>query len=383
MWQAFGWSGKGSGGACLCLHSQKSVERMSVLLIALGIFLIAFVFLDVLWTALGIGGGPFTRRFTSLLWRGVLQLYERTTLGHRFLVVTGVSVFLLAIGVWILGLWAGCFLLFSGIEGAVVHAQTGLPAGFWERVYFSGFTVFTLGTGDYVPQGALWQALTPLAALSGLFLVTLSITYLVPVVQAATHKRQLALRISSLGVSAQDIVLNAWDGTDCKGLQQPLPSLAGELAMLGQQHLTYPVLHYFHSPAHPKAIAPSVVALDEALTILRYGLPERCGLDPPMFRLVRQVITEFLGTLEVTFIEEGRGAPPPPSLDRLREEGLPVTSDEAFREAVRDLAHRRRLLLGLVRSDGWGWEALKEREASSPERSLTRGPRAREEPEHG
>lgn len=355
---------------------------MSVILIALGVFLIAFVFVDALWTTLGTGGGPFTRRLTGALWDGMLRLYERTTLGHRFLAVAGVCVFLMTIGSWIFGLWAGWLLVFSGGEDAVVHAQTGLPVGFWERIYFTGFTIVTLGTGDYVPQGALWQVLTSLAALSGLFLVTLSISYLVPVAQAATHKRQLALRISSLGLSAQDIILNAWDGTDCKKLQPPLAPLAGELAALGQQHLTYPVLHYFHSPAHPKAIAPNVVALDEALTILRYGMPEQCSLDRPMFRLVRHIITEFLQTLDKTFIVEGRAAPPPPSLDRLREKGLPMASDEAFQKAVRHLAHRRRLLLGLVRNDGWAWEALRERETPPPEKPLARASRMSGDPEH-
>lgn len=356
---------------------------MSVILIALGVFLIAFVFVDALWTTLGTGGGPFTRRLTGALWGGMLRLYERTTLGHRFLAVAGVCVFLVTIGSWIFGLWAGWLLVFSAGEDAVVHAQTGLPAGFWERIYFTGFTIVTLGTGDYVPQGALWQVLTSLAALSGLFLVTLSISYLVPVAQAATHKRQLALRISSLGLSAQGIILSAWDGRHCKRLQQPLAPLAGELATLGQQHLTYPVLHYFHSAGRPKAIGPSVAALDEALTILKYGMPERCGLDPPMFPLIRQIITEFLQTLEVTFIEEGRGAPPPPSLDRLREEGLPVASEEDFQKAVRELAHRRRLLLGLLRNDGWTWEVLRKGEAPPPEQSLVRAARTGGAWEHG
>lgn len=348
---------------------------MSVTLIAMGGVLVAFVFVDALWTTLGTGGGPFTRRLTRVLWESMLGIYERTALGHRFLVVTGVCVFLLTVGSWIFGLWAGWLLIFSGGEGSVIHGPTGQPADFWERVYFTGFTAFTLGTGDYVPQGAFWQVLTSLAALSGLFLVTLSITYLVPVAQAATQKRQLALRISSLGLSAQDIILSAWDGRHCKKLQQPLASLVGGLATLGQQHLTYPVLHYFHSVDRPKAIASSVAALDEALTILKYGMPEQCGLDRPMFPLVRQVVTEFLETLDTAFIEESGEVPPPPSLDRLREEGVPLLNEEDFREAVHELAGRRRLLLGLVRNDGWTWGSLQKEGAHPPERSLVRATR--------
>lgn len=40
------------------------------------------------------------------------------------------------------------------------------------------------------------------------------------------------------------------------------------LSQLGESHLTYPVLHYFHSVDRTKAIALSLTTLDDALTLL-------------------------------------------------------------------------------------------------------------------
>jgi hypothetical protein len=58
------------------------------------------------------------------------------------------------------------------------------------------FTLFTLGVGDYRPNGAFWQMLTALCAADGLLTITLSVTYFVPLVSAATRKRQIAASIS-------------------------------------------------------------------------------------------------------------------------------------------------------------------------------------------
>jgi hypothetical protein len=103
------------------------------------------------------------------------------------------------------------------------------------------------------------------------------------------------------------------------------------------------------------AAAPSIAVLDEALTLLEYGVLCDYRPDPATLYPVRQAVSEFLETLSSTFIHPTQEAPPPPILDHLRMNGIPTLSDEAFQIAVEDLAKRRRLLLALVRNDGWSW----------------------------
>lgn len=86
---------------------------------------------------------------------------------------------MLTLGTWLLLLWAGWTLVFSASPEAVLQDPEGVPADGWARAYFAGFSVFTLGVGDYVPNGPVWQLLTVVAVVSGLALTTMAITYLV------------------------------------------------------------------------------------------------------------------------------------------------------------------------------------------------------------
>src|SRR5581483_3828156 len=134
-----------------------------------------------------------------------------------------------------------------------------------------------------------------------------------------------------------------------------LVSLTGMLALLGESHLTYPVLPFFSSTKCSAAVAPGVAALDEALTILECGLQQGCSLDLPSLGAARMAITEFLETLKPALIRPAAEVPPSPSLRGLRDSGVPVVDDALFDSALAGLAARRRLLLALVLNEGWTW----------------------------
>ncbi|WP_416139575.1 ion channel [Halomonas sp. HK25] len=144
------------------------------------------------------GSGLLTKQVTHVL-RAALACVH-TLFGRRiFLVVTGPATLVLLGVVWVAGLWLGWLLIFSGLPEAVVDSQSGRPASVSELIYYVGFTLSTLGVGDFLPQGAAARLLTSVAAFNGLVLVTLIITYALPVVSAAVARRQLAFSISMLG----------------------------------------------------------------------------------------------------------------------------------------------------------------------------------------
>lgn len=331
--------------------------NMEIPLVALGLLTLCLVYFDMLWTTFGEGGGPITRPVTSLLWRASLGLFHRRGY-HTLLKWGGVVVTLSAVALWIFLLWGGWMLIFNAYDTAVVDGATKLPALFWERAYFVGYTIFTLGMGDFLPNGPVWQVLTAISSLSGLFLVTFSITYLVPVVQAATDKRQLAVHIATLGLSPQELLMNTWEADGPAALEDLLKTLTPGLVLLEQRHITYPVLHFLHSTSHVQAISLRVAALDEALTILALGFEHQGGLQQSAYRGARQAITQLLDTLDTAFIKPTDEAPPPPPLAPLRAYGLPAVSDDLFRQRLAALEHRRRLLRAFVESDGWAWEQL-------------------------
>ncbi|MEX0650456.1 MAG: ion channel [Actinomycetota bacterium] len=145
-----------------------------------GAVLLLVVAYDALSTTLSFGAaaGPLTSRLAAGWWHLARRIADRAD--SPVIVSAGPVVVLLTIGLWLALLWGGWTLVFAADPDAIISSTTRQPAGGWSRVYFAGFTVFTLGVGDYIPNGQPWEVLTSLAVVSGLGLTTLAITYLVP-----------------------------------------------------------------------------------------------------------------------------------------------------------------------------------------------------------
>ena len=119
------------------------------------------------------------------------------------------------------------------------------------------------------------------------------------------------------------------------------------------------MLHHFRGDRRREALAPSLAALDEALSIAEHGLDGDC-LSPGAFHPARAAIDTLLDRIEDQSVEPAEQPPRPPSLDALRRDGYPPRSDESFREALREdvCDRRRRLLLALVEGEGWSWDTV-------------------------
>jgi hypothetical protein len=342
---------------------------MRIALALVGVLILIMVVVDLLWTTFLEGAGPLSRHLASRIGKVVLGCHRSRGRKRGVLASIGLLSVCATLLMWGLLTWLAWALIFNGSRTAVVAADTAQPAGFWARVYFAGNIITTLGVGDYRPQGSFWQVMVCLAGGGGFFVFGLAIAYIVPVISAATQKRQLGLCIWALGRSPSDIIIRAWNGVDTTALGPHLVSLTALLALLGESHVTYPVLHFFHSRRRSSAVSPCVAALDEALTILECGLQRGCSLDLPALGAARESITEFLNTLAPALIEPAKNDPPLPSLKELRDMGVPVVEDAVFKQALAGLASRRRLLLALVHNEGWEWDAVwpeSEPKASAP-----------------
>lgn len=328
------------------------MDAARIVLGIIGAVLIVAVIFDVLWTTLRMAGaGPLTSWMTNLLWRLAL----RVTPSHRALSATGFLIVLLTVFLWIGLVWLGWILVLGIDPGSVVDSQSGQPADFWARVYYAGFTLITLGNGDYKPNGAVWQVLSPVAAANGFFLVTLVITYLLPLMSAALQRRQLAVHIATLGKTPQELLLRAWDGQGFGRLTDHLVGLTFPVMGLGEGHLAYPVLHCFHSDERDTAMAPNIAVLDEALTLFEGIAPEQRP-DPVAIYPLRGAIDRLLSTLTEAHLEPESNPPPLPNLETLRAAGIRTIDDETFRRSLEVATDRRRLLFGLVEKEGWHWD---------------------------
>lgn len=331
---------------------------MSVFLLVLGLVILAVISSDVLVTTLTLRGGGFlTDRFSSWLWHGATKMH-RYHANHRLLAAIGLLLVLGMAFLWYFMTWVAWSLIFDSFQDAIINASNGEPASIWGRIYFTAYTLTTLGRGDYQPQTTLWHLLTGLAAANGFFLVTLSIAYLFPVVSAAIQKRSLALYISTLGGTGDKILTNTWNGRDFGNLDQHLIALAPLIIALSEQHLAYPVLHYFHTRERSRCLPLSLAALDEAMTLLQYAIPPEHRPDPAALNTARRACAAFIKTLKSDYIVPAKSEPPLTPLQLLKERGIPTVSDRDFYRATGQINKRRRLLLSLVRNDGWTWDAV-------------------------
>lgn len=244
---------------------------MTALLTVVGLLVIVATGYDAAVTTVSptSGGGPLTRVLLGLA--GRLGRRHHT----RRLLAPGVGLLVGTVITWTALLWVGWTLVLGASPGAVASSSTGLPADTAARWYYAGFTVVTLGTGDYVPVGAWSQVASVLAAFSGLFLVTLSITYLLNVVTAVVDQRSLATTVSLLGDGAHDTV-QRWHrrpgGAD--SLDEQLGQLAPQVVRLAQQHLAYPVLHRFAGTAAQRSAPVALAVLCDVLQLLEDGHPD-------------------------------------------------------------------------------------------------------------
>lgn len=308
------------------------------------------VLVDLIWTSLWVdgGAGPITRGVARANWKGFHGLSGK---GSRALTVAGPVILALTVAAWIFILWTGWFLVFSAEPPSVISSSTNEVANTSDRLYFVGYTIFTLGNGDYKPNGDGWQLATALAAGSGLLAITLAITYLLSVVSAAVSGRSFAAQVSGMGDSAAGAVAGGWNGTSYAALAYPLQSLSSEASKLAEQYLAYPVLQYFHSEDPSKSPILALASLEQVVAVARHGVPDDCR--PPLVLLTSaaSAISNVLDALPQRLVKPAEDPLANPSLEPLTK--LARRTPEEFGKGLQQDVERRKRLRGLVEAHGW------------------------------
>lgn len=329
---------------------------MTVLLLVLGVATLAVVAHDAISTTLSMSAaaGPLTSRLGAGWWSLARRLASRPS--SPIMVTAGPVVVLLTIGCWLALLWAGWTLIFTADPAAVVSSTTGAPASGWSRIYYTGFTVFTLGVGDYIPTGQPWEVLTAVAVMSGLGLTTLAITYLVPVVSAVIASRVQANTIAGMGATPQDIVITGLRDHPFPYFDHRLQTLSDSILETAERHLAYPVLHYFHSAERHVDLRVQAYALSEAVTLLQHGIAPDDRPHPAVMESVQHAISELLGRA-TDGTPDTEPPPAPPALGPLQDAGLPTVDSDTFYTAVGGTTDHRRRLAHFANESLWPVDA--------------------------
>lgn len=327
---------------------------MSYVYYIVGFGMTFLTIVDLIWTTLWIdgGAGPLSRRVARYTWKGIEHLTRKN---NNILTLVGPVILVVTVLSWVLFMWLGIALFYSGDPSSIIDTQTAGPIMWYERVYFTGYTIFTLGIGDYSPQPGFWQVTTAITSGIGILFLTLGASYVINVVGAVVQKRSFARSITGLGMSSEEILRAAWNGTDFHQLDLVLMEAASDISTLTQQHQAYPLLHYYHSKTPGEASAVGVAILDDLLTLLHYGLKDKESVNVILVKETRSSIETYLDSLTSAFVRPSNVEPDRPFMNRLGDTNIPFVSDEDFSRNLDTIVERRQKLLGAVISDNHDW----------------------------
>ena len=330
-----------------------------ILLIVIGASLILLAISDFGVTAfIPTGEG----RVTAVLGRFVFNTFLRLSgcNGHnQALNYIGLVAIFAISTTWIILLWSGFTLIYLADTNSILVGSNKAPSDVFEKIYHVGYTLSTLGIGDYVPGNDFWRVFTSFISFVGLVTITMSITYLVPVISNAIHKRSLSLQISSLGETPEEMVINSYNGADFTDAASILGNLSSEIFLYAQNQVAYPILHHMHSNNRSENIVLKLAALDEALTIFMFHIPLEQQPSRLQIQSVRRAITAYLDT--ITYLDPASEQPPLPRFHLIEEytgEKLERTTAPYTDEIYQALDKRRRLWYADIQYDGWQWEDM-------------------------
>lgn len=206
---------------------------------------------------------------------------------------------LLLLVLWALTLVLGFGLIDYG-DGSAFGGML-FPSRFWNAIYLSGTTFFTLGLGDITPASPLSRLVTVAEAGIGFGYLALVIGYL-PVLYQAFSRRETTISLLDARAgspptayellrrhSAAVVGVHALDA-----LTELLHDWERWSAELMESHLSYPVLAYFRSQHDNQSWIGSLTVILDVCALAMVGLEGMCQYQARMtFAIARHALVDL------------------------------------------------------------------------------------------
>ncbi|NEN23816.1 two pore domain potassium channel family protein [Cryomorpha ignava] len=295
----------------------------------IAICLLIIVAYDFFFTVISINGAGL---ITSMISKGIARCFlwmNTKAVNRTILRFSGVAIILALICWWLGALWIGFFLSLLSDHTAVMDASSATAAPTIDKFYFSGYMLSTLGNGDFVPGSSGWKVMTAIFSFSGFIFITTGMTYLISVSSAVLHKRSLALFIANL-LYVKD------EGDKVQAVIRNGDQLRNMINKHNQNHLAYPIVHYFYSTDETTSLAPNLARIDQLLVDALKNNVDSNTLHP-----LYHSMNSYLHTVNGTFVK---------TVGTLSENENDKLADKDIRKA---------LFKDILKSDGWDSDILK------------------------
>ncbi len=286
-----------------------------------GALVVASILLDIFLTVLyaRMGYSIFADRLARYIWKGVCLV--TTPLGSRrplALSFGGPLIVVFIVAFWVAVLILGQALIFHPALGTAVTASNGAtPRGFAGAVFAAGSSTVMPGSSTIQPNTSGFRILFLFNAVTGLSILTLTVTYIVEIYNALHDRNTLALKFFLLTRQtgdAAELIAGLGSGGDFSAGYSMIAEAAAEVIALKESHNFYPVLFYFRFRAPYYSVSMmSTIALDAASLIASALDEHRYGWMAESAAVValREAAFLLIGTLQETFL-------PRNSIDRHR-----------------------------------------------------------------
>ena len=302
------------------------------------------------------GGGWLTSKFSQTFWNLLLKISGNNG-NSKLLSQAGFFLLVFIVLIWVGLLVLSFFLLLQSDVDSLVNSSK-IPASAIEKLYYSGFVISTLGIGDFMASNDIWRIVTDVYSFTGLILLTMSVTYFIPVLSGVIKQRKLGINLSSLGSSPQEIILNAWNGKDYEFFKLQMLNFADALLEHNQNHRAYPVIHFFHNNNKEHTIILQIARLNEAVYIFEKCLKPAYSIPQQELSSIKTALDNYVKVIkDVSNINIKNSPPSIPDLNMLKEKNMlrPNFSGIEFSEAIQQ---NRLVFLTLVEKDGWQWKNI-------------------------
>ncbi|MHC2070867.1 potassium channel family protein [Bremerella sp. T1] len=225
------------------------MSNMLSLIITICGVIIALVGIFETWVAV-LYPRAFNGPVTSAIYRSYHYISQRI-LGPEstLLLFSGPVLIVIQVAAWASLLLLGVSLVvWPQLGTSIVSVTDVTDQRFGTAVYYAGYCITTLGTGDLVPKTTFAQMVTTTAAVVGFSFFTLVLAYVISVYSALERRNQFASEIDyRMGRTGDTLAyLKGYLATnDGSLLKQDMFTLASGLADLLESHHFYPALHYF------------------------------------------------------------------------------------------------------------------------------------------
>ena len=218
---------------------------MTIFAALVGVVVLGVVSTDLFRTTVSAQGqGTVSGWLAEGLWKLLVPL-QRKAGSDRLRRATGPLILLLTGAFWIFGIWFGWTLIFYGTQ--VVKLPGGGDAGLGMSLAYVGSALSTAGNSTMTAAGLRGELLTVFAAVSGMLVLTLTVSFLLNLIGTIMAGRAFALRVASA------------DGMH----HLDRASAFSDFAQLCTQLHVYPLALYFAPPRTDLSLADAISRFED------------------------------------------------------------------------------------------------------------------------